>query len=249
MGLTTIFIVIGKVLCGNCFLDAPEIIYHGRNEMKKTILIVSSFVMMFFCSSVVVASDSLDGKIGAAYGSDADKFGLQLNFAFLTEVDPYFSLGFEPGFYWLQWDNKIGRKQQGAVTADVKADTNAYIFPLILDAQILLPDLREKYFILPYLTIGLGYSLMIYDYNQPAYIDSATLETQDSRSDTDFYSGFTWQVIAGAAIKPGQRSRIEFIAEVGYRGVKLKRDNLEIDMSGFLINIGVRYPLTEGSSN
>ncbi|MDY6933834.1 MAG: outer membrane beta-barrel protein [Spirochaetota bacterium] len=212
-----------------------------------SIIIVISFSVIN-TSLVKAAGRTFDGKIGTAYATDPEKFGLQLNFAYFADLDPYFVAGIEPGIYWIKWDRKVGTRPQGEYTADVKADTNAYLFPILLDAQIRLPNLKKKTFVLPYFTIGLGYSLMIYNYEQPTYTDSVTGVTVIAEDKTKFYSGFTWHFLAGATVKPGSESSIEFLAELGYRGAKLKKGNLEVDMSGFLLNIGVRYPFGKSRS-
>ena len=89
---------------------------------------------------------------------------------------------------------------------------------------------------------------MILDYSQPEY-ESSTGATVPSENKTKLFHGLTWQVMFGASYDPGPDSKIEFLAEVGYRGAKLKKDNLEVDMSGFVINLGVRYPFDAPSSS
>lgn len=211
--------------------------------MKK--ILITFFVI---CAACAVASQSLsaatgkslDGKIGTAYATDAEKFGWQLNFAFLTELDPYFAIGFEPGIYWIKWERKIGTTQQGTLNADVKADTNAYMIPLIGVAQIRLPNLRNKMYVQPYCNIGIGYSFMILNYTQPEYV-AASGATVPSESKTKFYHGLTEQLMFGASFQPPE-SKIEFLFELGYRWAKLQKGDIEIDMSGFVFNLGVKYP-------
>ncbi len=212
--------------------------------MKKRVLFITILFVSVFLPFSHAAGSCLDGKIGTSYATDAEKFGLQLNFAFFNELDPYFVIGVEPGIYWLKWDRKVDTKKQGLITADVKSDTNIYMIPVLADAQIRLPNLKEKINFLPHLTIGLGYSIMIYDSNQPEYVDysTGTPVTKRAEEKTKLYSGFTWQMLAGGTFKPGQESKVEFLFELGYRGAKLKKGSLEVDMSGFIINFGVRYP-------
>ncbi len=209
--------------------------------MKK--IIFSSFFLIVFLTSLFAAEKSLDGKIGTTYATDSEKekFGWHINFAFYNEIDPYFVIGLEPGLFWLHWDKKVGQEIQGPVPVDIKADTNTYMIPLLMDAQIRLPNVRDKIHFLPHLTIGIGYSLMIYDYSQPSYTDPSG-NLHEAESGTKLYSGFTWQILVGGAFRPGKESNIGFLFELGYRGAKLKKGNLEVDMSGFVINIGIRYP-------
>jgi len=212
--------------------------------MKKNIIIsfVSIISLLFITAGAFAENKCLDGKLGTGYATDPEKFGWQLNFAFLTVLDPFFAIGFEPGIYWANWNRKIGREQVSAsLEADVKADTNAYMIPFLGDAQIRLPNLKEKLHMLPYATFGLGYSVMILKYSQPSYVNTSGQDVS-AENKTKLFHGLTWQVMAGVAYDPGPSSKIEFLAEFGYRGSKLKQDNLEVDMSGFIINIGVRYP-------
>lgn len=212
--------------------------------MKKISLITAVF-MIILTSYASAATKCLDGKLGTAYATDPEKFGWQLNFAYLNELDPFFALGFEPGIYWIQWERTVGREQQGTtIEADVKADTNAYVIPVIVDAQIRLSNLENKLHVKPYITIGLGYSIMILDYSQPGYTDnsSGTPVLVPSEENTKLFHGLTWQLLAGASYDPGPESRIEFLVELGYRGAKLQKGDLEVDMSGFMFNIGIRFP-------
>jgi opacity protein-like surface antigen len=211
--------------------------------MKKVMIMIVSIYLLIFCSAAKAVENSYEYKLGTAYTTDPDKWGLQLNFVYYYEYDPYIVLGLEPGVYWLNWEKKVGEEQQGTgVTADVKADSNAYMFPLMANGQIRLPNLRNKLYFLPHITLGLGYSFMIYNYKQPEYIDSVSGLSIDAQNKTKLYTGLTWQILVGGTFKPGPESAFGFLLEAGYRGSKLKKGNLEVDMSSYMINIGVRYP-------
>jgi len=41
-------------------------------------------------------------------------------------------------------------------------------------------------------------------------------------------------------IKLVQNSAVDFVLDLGYRGIHPDKDNVEIDMSGFIARIGVR---------
>jgi opacity protein-like surface antigen len=207
--------------------------------MKKLALILTILIIIMMSANAFPYAKTMDGKIGTGYASDPEKFGWQLNFAWLADLDPFFALGFEPGFYWATWEKKVSSVEVGEVGANVKADSDAYIIPVLADAQIRLPNLQNRLHVIPYVTLGLGYSFMILHYT------TSETATHDSESKTKFFHGFTWQLMLGMAYSPGQSSKIDFIAEVGYRGAKLSKGNLEIDMSGIVFNIGVRYPLGE----
>ncbi len=206
--------------------------------MKKFLIIHLVILTVFISANAFAYAKTLDGKLGTGYAQDPDKFGWQLNFMWLADLDPFFALGFEPGIYWAKWERKISNKEVGDVPANVKADTNAYMIPVLADAQIRLPNLQNKIHMIPYLTVGIGYSFMILRYTMPEYNGSESSETK-----TKFFHGLTWQVMLGMSYDPGHSSKIRFIAEAGYRSAKLSKGNLEIDMSGLVINIGVKYPL------
>lgn len=189
----------------------------------------------------------IQGKIGTGYASDPAKFGLDLNFQYNWVLDPYFAVGFDSGLYWIRWDQKIGEKNVPP-TVDVKADSNAYMVPVIADAQIRLPVLKDKIYLTPYATIGLGYSFMLLTYSQPTFTDSATGESYDKEQIYKFFSGLTWQLLGGAGYQ-FRNSRVEFFGEAGYRNAKLKSGDLELDMTGFVFRLGARYPLGEGGKD
>ena len=217
--------------------------------MKNILTALSLFVFTIMLSTNAFSyNKSIDGKIGTGYASDPEQFGWQLNFAYFADLDPFFALGFEPGIYWAHWDKTVGSVNIGeSVPAEVKADTNAYIIPILADAQIRLPNLESKLYVIPYATLGIGYSMMILDYSIPSHMEGSV--PVDSKNKTKFFGGLTWQVMFGASYDPGSSSKIKFLVEIGYRGAQLYNGNLQVDMSGFVFNIGVKYPLgnSEGS--
>jgi hypothetical protein len=206
--------------------------------MKNILIIPFIILTVFISTNAFPYAKTLDGKLGTGYASDPEKFGWQLNFMWLADLDPFFGLGVEPGIYWARWERKLSSEEVGSVHANEKADSNAYIIPVLADAQIRLPNLQPKIHVIPYVTLGLGYSFMILHYTIPDYGG-----TESSGTKTKLFSGLTWQVMLGMSYDPGQSSKIRFIAEAGYRSAKLSKGNLEIDMSGIVINVGVRYPL------
>lgn len=169
------------------------------------------------------------GKIGTGYASDPEKFGLDISLNYIYNLDPLFVFGLEADFFWIQWKNKLEDVNAGgSASGSEKAETNLYTFPFFANAQIRLPFLKQKLHFEPAFTVGLGYSFMILDY------------TSDSKSDTDLYSGFAWQAYASAYYKLHPSSAVDFILDLGYRGIAPDRDNVEIDMSGLIARVGVR---------
>lgn len=169
------------------------------------------------------------GKIGTGYAKDPGKFGLDVSLNYIYNLDPVFVFGLEGDFFWVKWNNRIGDvKAGGAAYGSETAKTNLYTFPLFANAQVRLPFLREKLYIEPSVTVGLGYCFMILDYSS------------DVEDGTDLYGGFAWQVFGSAAYKLYQNSAVDFVLDLGYRGLKPDKDNVEIDMSGVIARLGVR---------
>ncbi len=169
------------------------------------------------------------GKIGTGYASDPEQFGLDLSFNYVYNLDPYFVVGLEADFFWVSWENKLGDVTAGGGTnASLKAETNMYTFPVFANAQLRLPFLRQKIYFEPFITVGLGYSFMVLDY------------TSDVEDGTDYFSGFAWQMIFSAAYRLPQGSAVDFLLDLGYRGMEPQKDNVEVDMSGPVLRLGVR---------
>ncbi len=169
------------------------------------------------------------GKLGTGYASDPGKFGLDLSLNYIYNLDPVFVFGFEADFFWIKWENRLedvnaGGSAGGALTAK----TNLYTFPLFANAQIRLPFLRDKLFVEPSLTVGLGYSFMILDYDS------------ETETGTDMYSGFAWQIFASASYKIFQNSAVDFVLDLGYRDLSPEKDGITVDMSGVIARLGVR---------
>lgn len=214
--------------------------------MKKIVLLISAL----FISSVLYAEEvkavvpreknvfanpsdnEFVGKLGTGYASDPGKFGLDISLNYVYNLDPVFVFGFEGDFFWINWENKLedvnaGGSAGGALTAQ----TNLYTFPLFANAQIRLPFLRSKIYVEPSLTVGLGYCFMILDY------------ASDTEDGTELYGGFAWQVFASASYKIFQNSAVDFVLDLGYRGLTPEKDELVIDMSGVIMRLGVKMYL------
>ena len=217
--------------------------------MKKIIFFTTVFILA--ASSILFAQISEDNKIvvqrqknvfvnpsdnefiwkiGTGYASDPGKFGLDLSFNYIYNIDPFFVFGLEADFFWIKWSSTIGEVNPGgSATGSEKADTNLYTFPLFANAQVRLPMLKKLIYVEPFLTIGLGYSFMILNYSS------------DEGNGTDFYSGFAWQVMTSAAYKISDASAVDFVFDLGYRSIKPDKGNVEIDMSGAFFRAGVRF--------
>ena len=185
-------------------------------------------------SSSVLAAGSINGKIGGAYASDPEKFGLNLNVSYYRELDPYFHIGFDPSFCWVKWRDKLENiTTESGISGSKVRDTDAYMIPVLGSAKVRIVSLRDKlHGFLPYATIGLGYSPMILTY-----------QNSSGKNKADVFGGFTWQTVIGASFSPSAESKIEFLAEAGYRSARLQNnDDIEINMSGIIFNAGICFP-------
>lgn len=217
--------------------------------MKK---ILVSIIVLFFSAVSLYAEDASSktvisreknvftnpsdnefiGKLGTGYASGPGKFGLDLSLNYIYNLDPVFVFGLEGDFYWIKWNNKLGDVNAGgSANGSLKAETNLYTFPVFANAQVRLPFLRSKIYIEPSVTVGLGYCFMILDYSS------------STNSGTDFYSGFAWQFFGSASYKIYQNSAVDFILDLGYRGMKPDKESVEINMSGMFTRLGVRLYL------
>jgi hypothetical protein len=201
---------------------------------KLTYIIAVLPVIMLSTMSFAAAPSSIDGKIGAGYALDPGKWGLEMDLLYLKDLDPYFGIGIDPGFYWLNWQQKLGdiTTDSGVNASEVK-ETDAFMVPVFATAQLRMVFLQEMIGIEPYLNIGLGYSAMFLSYSNAK-----------NKSKVDYYGGFSWQLVAGTVYTPKGATKIKFLVEAGYRSADVKHgNNISIDMSGLIFNVGVRYPL------
>lgn len=201
-------------------------------------ILTAAFIAILSTASFS-AEKSFDGKIGGGYAFDPEHLGLNLEMTYLWNLDPYFAAGLQTGLFWVKWEETRGKTNIGATPTDVKASTNAYSVPLLAIAQLRLPNVKEKLNILPYLSVGLGYSAMYIAYSDPAYTDSA-LNYHPSEKEKKLFGGFTWETVIGAAYSP-TGSKIDFLLETGYVGSKLSHGTNSVNMSRFIANAGVRF--------
>lgn len=215
--------------------------------MKKILLLITAIIIS---SSVLYAQDAgtdkvvipreknvftnpsdneFMGKIGFGYAADPEKFGLDISLNYIFNLDPVFVFGLEGDFFWIKWKNELGDVDAGGSAGGSEvATTDLYTFPLFANATVRLPFLRQKIYVEPSVTVGLGYSFMILDYSS------------DTENGTDLYSGFAWQVLGSLSYKIFQNSAVDFVFDFGYRSLDLEQDRVSIDMSGIITRLGVR---------
>ena len=169
------------------------------------------------------------GKIGTGYASDPGKFGLDLSMNYFYNLDPVFVFGFEADCFWVNWNNKLKDVNAGgSAGGSLTAQTDLLAFPVFANAQVRLPFLKPKIYVVPSFTIGLGYSLMVLNYSS------------DSENGTDLYHGFAWQTFGSIAYKISENSAVDFILDLGYRSLQPEKSGIVVDMSGFFARLGVK---------
>ena len=201
--------------------------------MKKAVLVAA--LVAFYSISVFAGQlheSFFDLKAGIGYYNvgnySPESAALDSSFVFTLGLDKYFSLGFETGLLWTRWDAyDPGAVKSGLQPGDKKKNSDVLCLPLMANAVVHY-DLREKYYIMPYITAGAGYSW-------------AFLLQPDERAN---YGGFTFEVLAGTSIRPEKNYFAEILVEAGYRGSSLSsREEYRLDLSGFVFRTGVRFSL------
>ncbi len=168
------------------------------------------------------------GKLGTSYAAKPGKFGMDLSLNYIFNIDPVFVFGLESDIFWIKWKTVVGEVNKGSANGDLTANTDLFTIPLFANAQVRLPFLKSKIYFEPAITVGLGYCFMILDYSS------------QSGNETDLYSGFAWQAFASAYYKIYQNSAVDFVLDLGYRGLSPEKDNYLFDMSGVIARLGVR---------
>lgn len=211
----------------------------------RNVLKTLGMISILAISSAVFAGNSFEGKIGAGSIKDADnRTGFDAALAYNFELDRFFELSPELGFNWINFDKGTGVYQTvGATTAELKQTRNHYTLPLLLNARIFPMKFGEegvKPVFAPFISIGAGYSWMIYKSETPATTTTAAVTANET------FGGFTYQAMVGAIFalgdpEAGSSSAIDIITEVGYRGGDLEKSNLKINIAGWVARVGVRY--------
>jgi hypothetical protein len=213
--------------------------------MKKLCVAVSAIAILAFAGSAFAQNATIGLKVGGAGAKDSEKPGLNTAVALGVKVNPYFELFAKPGFVWFSWDKGLGiqKDEGGGLHSELKKNVDAYCFPLLAGAKINFADAKESIGIVPYVSLGAGYTWMRYKYEIPAYTDlSAVNHAKESNSST--FKGFTWEVLGGFAY-PFTGTTMSLDVEGGYRGMKLTKDSAEVNMSGWVANLGVTFTLGE----
>ena len=210
--------------------------------MKKilTSIMAIAFVSMF--SAAYAQEFILDGKLGTAYAKDPAKFGFNAGIEAGVGVNKYLEILAMPGFTWFNWDEKLGiTKQEGTLTSELKSTVNGYMFPVLAGAKIKIADAKESIGIVPYILAGAGYTWMNYSYSTPAYTDTYG-DSYPKESGSGLYKGFTWLALAGFSYQFPD-TNMSLGLEGGYRFAKLDKNSYTVDMSGWVINVGLSFAI------
>jgi outer membrane protein W len=206
--------------------------------MKKIKVVIASMAVFFAITGAYAIDSNFDIRAGVGYpyaAVDMPAFDAGINFD--LGLDKYFALSFETGFNWV---NMKAYKGSGSGTFASNASVvlnDAYSVPLLVNAKVRF-DMRESIGIMPYIMVGAGYAW--------------TFHSTSSRTDT--YGGFTWQGLAGIAVKLGSDSNINLIIDVGYRGSLVylytsgSATTDAVNMSSVFAHVGVSFPF-QGSNN
>ena len=215
--------------------------------MKKILTLVIAAAALFAYSAAQAQEFILDAKAGTAYSKDPGAFGFNSALELGIGVNPYFEILAMPGFTWFNWDQGLGiMKQDGTLTTELKSSVDGYMFPVLGGFKIRLADAKESIGITPYITGAAGYTWMRYVYSTPEYTPPASTVPVPKKSGRSVYEGFTWTALGGFTYE-FPNTGMSLLAEAGYRGAKLEKGSYELDMSGFVANVGVSFAF--GGSN
>jgi len=207
--------------------------------MKRLILCAVIAVCAAAAAPLSAMEKTFDGKLGGGYAFYPKMPGFDIVADYQWVLDPFFSAGGEAGLFWVKWEENRGKELVGQSNSSLKATTNAFAVPVLGIAQIRLPNVKEKISVLPYLTVGLGYTFMPLTYSDPEYTDAGGI-THKSKSNFYLFHGFTWKVMLGGAFTPAG-SNIAFLGETGVVGSNVAHGNSDIGMTRIVLNAGVRF--------
>jgi opacity protein-like surface antigen len=207
--------------------------------MKKIKVFLASMAVLFAINGAYAIDSNLDFRLGVGYPYIVNQAAFDAGVNFDLGLDKYFALSFETGFNWV---NMKTYKGVGSFTNPTTVTfSDAYSVPLLVNAKVRF-DLRESIGIMPYVMVGAGYGWTFHSTGAAM----ASIKT-------DTYGGFTWQAVAGIAIKLGSDSNINLIFDVGYRGslvylyTSAVTNQYALDMSSIFAHIGVSFPLMAGN--
>lgn len=202
--------------------------------------ILTILMILIFSAGVFAQGSFTDFKIGLLMPSDAET-GFIGGIGFGKMVDEKVGAGLELNYYGKTFtkETKVAEDPAtigttGSSTYVTEIENSTTLIPIMFNVVLVTqagPNFDLRF------TGGVGYELLWVNENN----------YQDGYEDTRFYSGFAWQVGAGASIPMSRNSDI--FAEAMYHGGSPSKDEgkelglpvrTEVDMSGFMVRLGIR---------
>ncbi len=201
------------------------------------------FVVMIFIN-LSATSKTMNLRAGFLVPNDANT-GFIGGLCYGTKFDESVSLFFSTDYFYRNYSKikKIGfhTSSGGNNVSEMRksADITNYYLPLMGNLQVNFP-LQDRIGL--YGGVGIGYGLLW----ENVFVAANEEEGTEKIDDVKFYSGFNWNISAGAKTGLGRNSSL--YGEVFYNGGIMKR-NLkaddfgvtwdQIDMSGIGMRIGI----------
>ena len=202
--------------------------------------ILTILMILIFSAGIFAQGSFTDFKIGLLMPSDAET-GFIGGIGFGKMVDEKVGAGLELNYYGKTFtkETKVAEDPAtsgttGSSTYVTEIENSTTLIPIMFNVVLVTqagPNFDLRF------TGGVGYELLWVNENN----------YQDGYEDTRFYSGFAWQVGAGASIPMSRNSDI--FAEAMYHGGSPSKDEgkelglpvrTEVDMSGFMVRLGIR---------
>jgi hypothetical protein len=202
--------------------------------------ILTTALIIIFSSGIFAQGSFTDFKVGLLIPSEAES-GFIGSIGFGKMVDEKIGAGLELNYYGKTFTKETNvANDPGAPgapptqTIATEIENSTTLIPIMFN--IVLVTQAGPNFDLRF-TGGVGYELLWVNENN----------YKDNIEDTRFYSGFAWQVGAGASIPMSRNSDI--FAEALYHGGSPSKDEgtdlglpvrTEVDMSGLMVRLGIR---------
>ena len=201
-------------------------------------LFISLIVTMMISGSVYAQRAMYEVKFGTLFPQDTET-GLIVGLGYGQMMDENIAWSFEVDYFWRTYT------KESTVEVNSGPATTTTVVTEIENATKMLPVMGRITYLTQVapnldlrLTGGLGY----------AFLWNSASNYEINTEDSDFFSGFAWELGAGLSI-PISRAA-DFFGEVNYFGSVPSKDEgetveglpkrTEIDMSGIMLRIGIR---------
>lgn len=221
-----------------------------QGVFMKTIAKITA--LAFFIAGSSVFANSFEVKAGSSSADAADKWGVDAAIGINFDLNPYFSVGVETGIQWISWDFATGATSgTGTLSSTETVSFDAYNVPIMLNPRFKMPlggdDFGGGTSLIPYLSLGIGYSVMSGVTTYPDSWKEAYPTIYKDKTDT--YSGLIFQPMIGVMIPLGGGGEfssaadtgMKIILEAGYRYNEVEKDSYKIKMSGLVVRAGTNF--------